>query len=529
MENHTQTPEHPSIELASIELPVITPPDPANVLSQEERADLDECESVIREAQGLMLNAGRALKRISERRLYRGTHPTFEEYCSDVWGYTARRAYQLIGSADTVDLLESEGVAALPRVEAHTRPLARFSDRDKAAAWDAVLAACGGLDNVTKAAAERALQEWEAEREANAVEDGVTEDGATEDGAGSAGNAEPGPTPPFVPELGFSAIGAAGVERDGRDRVLLAVPAKVDPRAPADAKHLFVGTGSTSGAVGRPLIHRIRDELDGLGYRPTFNRTNDSVDWAMWTWNPLTGCRHGCPFCYARDIAGRFYEQGFTPTFHPGRLLAPAHTRIPDEIKDEPGARRVFVCSMGDLFLGNVDDVYIEEVLAVIAENPAWTFMLLTKHAVRLPEFEFPPNAWVGASVVDQRWVEPTEKAMAEVKASVRWVSCEPLRGPVEFSRPELLDLFVIGAQSKTKGEPAFQPEAEWVEGLRAQARSVGAAVYEKENLEARLKEMPEPDESRVGSSRPSTVREQDRAARRSVGDEVEKPTRTTA
>src|SRR5436190_14425549 len=81
--------------------------------------------------------------------------------------------------------------------------------------------------------------------------------------------------------------------------------------------------------------------------RATFNQTNDKVSWAKWTWNPVTGCLHDCPYCYARDIAERFYPQGFAPTFHEDRLAAPRNTRLP---KVEGWERRVFTCSMADLF-----------------------------------------------------------------------------------------------------------------------------------------------------------------------------------
>jgi hypothetical protein len=89
--------------------------------------------------------------------------------------------------------------------------------------------------------------------------------------------------------------------------------------------------------------------------RPTFNKTNQQVDWASWTWNPVTGCLHGCPYCYAREMAVKpsykaTYPVGFTPLFHHERLDAPAHTKVPDEAKNDPRLKRVFVCSMADLY-----------------------------------------------------------------------------------------------------------------------------------------------------------------------------------
>ncbi len=71
--------------------------------------------------------------------------------------------------------------------------------------------------------------------------------------------------------------------------------------------------------------------------KPKFNRTNRAIEWALWSWNPITGCLHGCEYCYARDIAERFYPQKFLPTFHADRLAAPGNTRRPsDELIASP-------------------------------------------------------------------------------------------------------------------------------------------------------------------------------------------------
>ncbi|MBF0524736.1 MAG: DUF5131 family protein [Deltaproteobacteria bacterium] len=94
--------------------------------------------------------------------------------------------------------------------------------------------------------------------------------------------------------------------------------------------------------------------------KQTFNATNDNIEWAKWTWNPVTGCLHGCKYCYARDIANRFFgEYKFSPHFYPERLSAPANTTIPVKRINEPGIKNVFVCSMADLFgewVGQADD-----------------------------------------------------------------------------------------------------------------------------------------------------------------------------
>jgi protein gp37 len=223
-----------------------------------------------------------------------------------------------------------------------------------------------------------------------------------------------------------------------------------------------------------------------------FNRTNENIEWAAWSWNPVTGCKHGCPYCYARDIANRFYPQGFAPTFHPDRLVAPQNTpRIHPRWEGDIGYRGVFVCSMADLFGEWVPQEWIDAVLASVQAAPQWTFIFLTKNARRLADIEWPDNAWVGTTVDRQSRVEPAQAAFANVRAQQKFVSCEPMLERLTFTDLAVFDWVIIGGQSRSSGAPEFQPEWPWVESLLQQARSAGAAVYWKDNLKVRPREYP--------------------------------------
>jgi len=234
--------------------------------------------------------------------------------------------------------------------------------------------------------------------------------------------------------------------------------------------------------------------------KAVFNRTNDNIDWAVWTWNPVTGCQHGCPYCYARDIARRFYppEIGFNPHFWPERLGAPQNTPVPKstDLKD----RLVFTCSMADLFGAWVPQEWIDQVLKAVREAPQWIFLFLTKNPKRYLEIEFPPNAWVGATADTQKRANEALKvfrALHQGKAkvprpTVLFLSLEPLREEIDLSgEMEVLDWLIIGGQSKSSGEPARQPEWGWVEKLLWQAFEASCPVFFKPNLTVRPREYP--------------------------------------
>jgi len=226
----------------------------------------------------------------------------------------------------------------------------------------------------------------------------------------------------------------------------------------------------------------------------TFNVTNDNIEWAYWTWNPVVGCKHDCPYCYARDISVRFYGN-FNPTFHPDRLSAPYDTKIPKGKEDIPGIENVFVCSIADLFGEWVPADWIKQVLKAVSDNPQWNFLFLTKNPKRYKEFanDFGANCWIGATADIQRRMDAAVEVFnsLETKAAVKFVSCEPLEEAVRIPDNAHIDWLIIGGRSKSSGMPASQPEWRWVEDLLNDARQIKAMVYFKPNLQSRPKEYP--------------------------------------
>jgi protein gp37 len=233
---------------------------------------------------------------------------------------------------------------------------------------------------------------------------------------------------------------------------------------------------------------------------PAFNETQgDGISWAAWSWNPVTGCLHGCPYCYARAIAAdkRFkdaYPAGFTPLFHTERLDAPKYTTIPKKHQDDPAYRRVFVCSMADLYGRWVPRDWIKSVHAAMVESPQWQYITLTKFPDRYAGLQMPAGAWVGTSIDEQRRVRIAQRAFDRLPPGqrdggdiVKWLSLEPLREDLKFDDLSMFDWVVIGAQTATyqpdgKVE-SFAPPFTWVSRITEQALTAGCRVHHKPNL----------------------------------------------
>lgn len=236
------------------------------------------------------------------------------------------------------------------------------------------------------------------------------------------------------------------------------------------------------------------------GYRSTFNETNAMVDWAKWTWNPVTGCHHGCEYCYARDIAlsqrmKSVYPTGFEPTFHPERLAAPANT--PNTKNFGQKDKNVFVCSMADLFGKWVPIDWIQQVMDAMISNPQWTYLCLTKFPQRLKEVNdlyggFPDHVWVGTSIDNQARVGLAERCFKDIQAKVKWLSVEPLITQIRFEDLTGFNWVVIGGQSAQNGLPSFTPPLEWVGHVYDVAKRDGCKVFCKEkNMPIMTREVP--------------------------------------
>lgn len=210
--------------------------------------------------------------------------------------------------------------------------------------------------------------------------------------------------------------------------------------------------------------------------------SSSKIEWTESTWNPTTGCHKispGCTNCYAerfaerwRGIPGHPYKQGFDVKIWHERLTMPLSWKKP---------RLIFVNSMSDLFHDEIPEPFIKEVFWVMKEAKWHSFQVLTKRPKRMLEIankldEWPGNVWAGVSVESQAWMWRSE-VLKEVPARVRFLSCEPLLGPLELSLDNL-HWAIVGGESGVGARPI---DIEWVRDIRDQCLEANVPFFFKQ------------------------------------------------
>ncbi|MBB5120835.1 phage protein Gp37/Gp68 [Streptomyces eurocidicus] len=216
-----------------------------------------------------------------------------------------------------------------------------------------------------------------------------------------------------------------------------------------------------------------------------------AIEWTEATWNPTTGCDRvsaGCDNCYALSLAKRLkamgaakYQEdgdprtsgpGFGLTTHRGSLDVPRRWRRP---------RMVFVNSMSDLFHARVPLPFVRDVFAVMAETPRHTYQVLTKRSVRLrrvaDRLEWPQNLWMGVSVENAKELSRVDD-LRTVPAAVRFLSLEPLLGPLTGLELDGIGWVIVGGESGACHRPMDQ---DWVVEIRDACRASGVPFFFKQ------------------------------------------------
>lgn len=232
------------------------------------------------------------------------------------------------------------------------------------------------------------------------------------------------------------------------------------------------------------------------------------IEWTEATWNPVTGCDRvspGCDHCYAQTLAKRlkamgnprYQLDGNTKTSGPGFGVALHNDQVLLPLRWR-GPRVVFVNSMSDLFHPQVPDDFVSSVWGTMAATPQHTYQILTKRHQRLPRlvarltsrYGILPNVWLGVSVENQEWADRRIPLLLQTEAAVRFLSCEPLLGPVNIgtffraaegsdgARANRIHWVIVGGESG----PNFRAlDLDWARSLRDQCVRAGVPYFFKQ------------------------------------------------
>ena len=204
-----------------------------------------------------------------------------------------------------------------------------------------------------------------------------------------------------------------------------------------------------------------------------------NIEWTDTTWNPVTGCSKvssGCRYCYAERMAKRLkamgqerYINGFEVSLHNDLLSRPLEWKKP---------KMVFVNSMSDLFHEEVPFEFIQKVFKTMERCPHHIFQVLTKRSRRLrrmaPGLPWPENVWMGVSIENESTLNRLDD-LKQVPAFIRFISCEPLLGPLDELSLDRIHWVIVGGESGP-GARILRPE--WAESIMYQCRRQGVEFF---------------------------------------------------
>ncbi|MEO5996348.1 MAG: phage Gp37/Gp68 family protein [Chitinophagaceae bacterium] len=207
-----------------------------------------------------------------------------------------------------------------------------------------------------------------------------------------------------------------------------------------------------------------------------------SIEWTEMTWNPTTGCSKvssGCKHCYAEVMARRLqamgvdkYKDGFSLRIHPDALKIPYSWTSP---------KVVFVNSMSDLFHIDVPLSFIQQVFDIMNDNPQHVFQVLTKRSDLLLKYnkqlKWGHNIWMGVSVEDQK-VKARINDLRKTDSRVKFLSCEPLIGPLPNLNLGEIDWVIVGGESGRKPRPMKE---EWALDILDQCKDADVKFFFKQ------------------------------------------------
>jgi len=414
-------------------------------LSEKETQLLKKYEGLIREAAGEAREGFRkvaeAFHQIREQRLYRG-HGSFTEYFKKEFDYGRSHANRIADAGHLMELSPRGDILEKLESEAHFRPLGSLRDDP------------GKLAQVFDL-----LESWGKWRTQADIPPAEVR------------SAKVFLDPPTEP-----------AEPDGKTDELTQKFVSLVETAEGDLP------ARTSDEI-RQLFQQLKSKATALGTRRT-----SKIEWTQVTWNPLQGCTRaseGCDHCYAAKFVatrgkdmypGLAVKKGESYAFTGKILLLPE--RLGDPLLNRTPTR-YFVNSMSDLFHKEVPEDFISAVFDVMEKAPWHTFQVLTKRPERMAAFTQKrykdrtplPHIWLGTSTENQQRFDERIQHLRQVKAAIRWLSCEPLLGPIKLSSTADIDWVVVGGESKG-GRPM---DKKWAASLRDQCKKADIPFFFKQ------------------------------------------------
>ena len=391
-----------------------------------------------------------AFRQIMASKLYRGEYKSFEAYCGSKWKFSRSHAYRVAGAGEVIarnkHLSPHGDTVKFMNTEGHYRPLLKLEPDDQ----DAVIAKVAEW------------VKWSGEKQL---------------------------TPKMVEAVKLVLCPPSGPNRadEKKNTIVAQIEAAADEmkgKLPADASKettkIFDEFKKKVGALGNP-------------------KRTSGIDWTDATWNPLQGCTRasaGCDNCYAaRDVATRLAHvypglatmkmNGTKKTYLFNGVIRLLPEQLGEPLRDRT-PRRYFVNSMSDLFHKNVPEAFIEAVFDVMTKAHWHQFQVLTKRPDRMAEFTAkyftgktpPENIWLGTSAENQEMLDERLPHLKKTVAAVKWLSCEPLLGPIKFESLEGVDWVVAGGES---GPAARQMKKEWATSMRDACEKAKVAFFFKQ------------------------------------------------
>ena len=414
-------------------------------LTQKENQLLEQYEKVIHKAAGEAQEGFRkmaeAFYQIREKRLYRG-QGSFTEYFKSQFGYGRSHANRLADAGMFLEMSPRGDTLEKFDSEAHFRPLGPLRDEpDK----------LGQVFDL--------LESWGKWQERDDI-------------------------PPAEVRAAMVVLNPPkkSAEPNGKTNELAEKFVSLIEKAESDLP------SRTSDEI-RQVFQQLKSKATALATRRT-----SKIEWTQITWNPLQGCTRaseGCDHCYAAKFVatraadmypGLAVKKGDSYAFTGTILLLPE--RLGDPLLSRTPTR-YFVNSMSDLFHKNVPEDFISAVFDVMEKAPWHTFQVLTKRPERMAAFTKKryrdsdplPHIWLGTSTENQECFDKRIEHLRQVKAAVRWLSCEPLLGSIKLSSTDDIDWVVVGGESKG----GRQMEKMWAASLRDQCKKADIPFFFKQ------------------------------------------------